>query len=350
MYGVSIPGLADIIPLLDETLFWISVLNKIDPELNPLHIEKLKDLNILDLRSSQLSLLPKESVLSKLQNFSTQLILMENKFYDFPESICCLSKLKILRLQNNVLYSISDNISKLTNLYELSLEKNIFSEFPKILTKIHSLERIWLDNNRISAIPTNYQFSNLNQLSMIQNKLTNFGGIVEWRTLQILILSENYILFLPKEIKYLNKLIKLVLNKNKIKFIPIEIRELKELKKFDISHNLIEEIPLFIGELTNLEFIDISNNKIRVLPTSMGLLTKLTQLNLSGNPIISPPLDISNNLNELKGYWKDLLVGGRICNFLKLIIVILIFFLFEKHFDINFSKGRRRKFRKDNVG
>src|SRR6185437_11278450 len=132
--------------------------NKIEISIDKL-IEKitiLKELNILELNSNGLSIIPKESSISKLEELCTQLILMDNKFNEFPESILSLTKLKIIRLQNNNLSSIPENISKLTNLREISIENNKFENEFEInnLLKIKSLERIWIDNNSICNIPT----------------------------------------------------------------------------------------------------------------------------------------------------------------------------------------------------
>lgn len=288
----------------------------------------LKELQVMDLRSTGLYSFPNE--MSQFDKLCTQIVLMDNQFKKFPESLTSFTKLKILRMQMNSLTTIPESVSNIKSLYEISLEDNQFEEFPFNLTNIKSLERIWLDRNSISDIQINSvnKFFNLERISLCQNKLNNFAGIVEWTSLEVLLLNENKIEFIPKDIANLKKLRKLHLNKNKIKFIPFEIGELKALKDIQIKDNLIEEIPTVIGELTKLEFMNVSNNLIKVLPPSMSLLTNLKNLNVKGNPIISPPIEFTNSLNDLNGYWKDLLGGEEKCNYLKLVIVNFLFFLF----------------------
>lgn len=332
---------------LSEIFFWIYFLNKVDISIEKLlaKAKTLKELSIFDLSSSEFSVIPKHLPMFKLEDYCTQLLLMNNKFNEVPEPIFSLTNLKILRLQNNHIASIPQSVSKLKYLFEISIEDNELYEFPSYLSKIKTIHRLWIDKNKLKSVPRHLDFTNLQRFSISQNNLTDFGGIIEWNKLQILILSENNIEEIPEEIKNLTQLKKLYLNKNKIRMIPFQIGELKELTDLQAQDNLIEDIPLSIGELVQLEIIDFANNHIKIVPPSMGLLHKLEYLNLKGNPIISPPIEIANNLNDLKGYWNDLLLGEQKCNFLKLIIVKNVFLKLK--ISNFFQKGRRRKCGKD---
>lgn len=298
-------------------------------------VNDLKELNILDLDSSSLTIIPKESPISKIDKFCTKLILNDNKFREFPETIVVLTNLKVLILKDNQISFIPNSISQLTNLKEITLDGNAFKDDIETsltnLSNLKSLERIWVDRNSISLISMNSNLSCLERFSICQNKLTEFGGIVGWNSLQILFLNDNNIELIPPEIKYLTNLKKLNLNNNKIRFIPFEISELKKLRELQMKDNIIEGIPVSIGELIKLEIVNFSNNRIRSIPGSMGLLTKLIDLNIKGNPILSPPIEIANNLNDLKNYWKDLLLGEQKCNYLKLIVVSFLCELFFKN-------------------
>lgn len=316
--------------IFTELFFWIYFVNKREISMENIleKINNLRNLNILDLSSNGLSQIPKESDFPKIENLCTKIILMNNEFKEFPEPILSLTKLKSIILKNNKISSIPENISQLTTLKEIYLENNQFSDdigdSINSLLRIDSLDRIWIDNNAINNIPMVFHKSvNIARFSITQNKLQNFGGITEWIRLEILFLNENNLESIPIEIKNLSNLKKLHLNKNKITSIPVEIGELKELTDFQINNNLVEEIPLIIGDLINLETVDFSFNKIEILPAPMGLLNRLRHLNVKGNQIKSPPMEIANNLKDLKGYWKDLLMGEQRCNFLKLILVIL---------------------------
>lgn len=327
------------LPLTNFFFWWAS------KNLHTINLERLIEFSKIvkcekhvDLSSRNLTSLPAEAQISALENLCTHLVLIDNKFSQFPEAILSLTQLKVLRLRKNNFSVLPSSISVLTNLKEISLESNNFSAFPTALSQLKSLERIWIEKNSISNIPTNIKFSNLQRISLSQNKLTGFEGIIEWSSLQMLFLNENNLETIPKEIKNLSQLKKLFLNKNKISSIPFEIGELKALIDLQIRENLIEEIPVSIGELIQLESLDLSNNQIKILPPSMGLLTRLTSLNIRKNPIVSPPIQFTNNLNDLKGYFRDLLMGEQKCNYLKLIIVSNLFFFPVYAFIINFKK------------
>ena len=64
------------------------------------------------------------------------------------------------------------------------------------------------------------------------------------------------------------------------------------LKILDLRDNKIEIIPKEIAFLQNLIRLDLSNNTILSIPNSLATLAHLTSLQLDGNPIRSIRRDI----------------------------------------------------------
>ena len=66
--------------------------------------------------------------------------------------------------------------------------------------------------------------------------------IKKFKNLKILIMYNNNIEIIPKEIMNLSNLKKLDMSYNKLKIIPIEITKIKDFKSFDIFYNSYENI------------------------------------------------------------------------------------------------------------
>lgn len=111
-----------------------------------------------------------------------------------------------------------------------------------------------LSNNYIVQLPSNLPFNEkLVTLDLSNNKLASIPkSIINFPNLEVLNLSNNNIKTLPKNLK-----------------------ELKKLKRLLLNSNRIDEIPEQIGELTQLEVLHLSNNKIKQIPSSLLKLTNL---------------------------------------------------------------------------
>ena len=77
-----------------------------------------------------------------------------------------------------------------------------------------------------------------------------------------LLLSENDINIIPKEIKYLNNLRYLSLNSNEIKEIPTEIMYLIKIQFIHLSYNILESINSLMY-LPTLRELYLNNNRIK---------------------------------------------------------------------------------------
>lgn len=93
-----------------------------------------------------------------------------------------------------------------------------------------------------------------------------------WMTLESLILSDNRLVTLPKEIGTLRNLQYLYLGRNMLSAIPSEVAQLSELRVLDVQSNRLEYIFDEIGYLRKLEYLGIANNAIRTVPDLSSLI------------------------------------------------------------------------------
>lgn len=80
----------------------------------------------------------------------------------------------------------------------------------------------------------------------------------------------------------------LIMSNNEIVEIPREICMLKNLVKLDLSHNKIEHLPPELGKLINLKELLLNDNMIVDVPMELGTLYKLENFNISNNPLRNP--------------------------------------------------------------
>lgn len=116
-----------------------------------------------------------------------------------------------------------------------------------------------LKNNNLSAIPK--------QIALLKN-------------LTILDLSANKLSSLPKEIGKLKNLSKLYLWKNKLTILPKEIGDLQKLTELSLGVNFhggnqLSELPKEIGKLESLTELVLAENKLSELPNEIWQLKKL---------------------------------------------------------------------------
>lgn len=80
----------------------------------------------------------------------------------------------------------------------------------------------------------------------------------------------------------------LLLNNNEIELIPKDIYRLRALEKLNFSHNKIRSIPSELGKTVWLKELYLNDNFISSIPMELGSLYNLEILNINNNPLISP--------------------------------------------------------------
>ena len=113
-------------------------------------------------------------------------------------------------------------------------------------------------------------------------------------------MTNNNLIYLPKEINLLKFLKTLKLDSNKINILPKTIGDLRNLEILSISKNKLTSVPSTIGNLgSSLRILDISYNKIKYIPKEIENLVVLTKLYMQNNNIEQIPNTICN-LKKLK--------------------------------------------------
>ncbi|CAI9780286.1 unnamed protein product [Fraxinus pennsylvanica] len=225
------------------------------------HIEEDEEkLQIVDLSGMSLECIP-ESLTARLLNVVV-LDVHSNQLKSLPNSIGCLSKLKILNVAGNLLQSLPQTIENC---------RLILSQIPDTI---------------------GFELLSLKKLSVNSNKLV----------------------FLPHSTSHLTNLRVLDTRRNCLRSLPEDLENLINLQVLNISQNFkyLTTLPYSIGLLISLVELDVSYNKITALPESIGCLKKLQKLSVEGNPLVSPPMDIfEQGLLMVKEYLCEKINGSH---------------------------------------
>lgn len=80
----------------------------------------------------------------------------------------------------------------------------------------------------------------------------------------------------------------LILHNNELETIPKDIYKLKCLEKLNLSHNKLRNLPPELGKAVSLKELYLNDNLISSVPMELGTLYNLQVLNLANNPLIPP--------------------------------------------------------------
>ena len=194
------------------------------------------------------------------------LLLSNNKLQSIPNELITCRSIVTLDLDHNKIMNLPEIKWNMNNLITLNISYNMLTILPYSISNITTLEILNCSHNNISILPDLSQLTSLRILDASQNKLHEFP-----------ILSTNNIK---------TKLSHLILGYNNISMINITtLINQKELNELLIHNNQLIEIPKEIEYLTKLKIIDISNNNLRDLPANLGYMTQLQHIKAEGNPI-----------------------------------------------------------------
>ncbi|KAL5699631.1 Plant intracellular Ras-group-related LRR protein 6 [Ranunculus cassubicifolius] len=214
----------------------------------------------LDLSNNNLENIP-ESMMARLLNVVV-LDVHSNQLKTLPNSLGCLSKLKIFNISGNLLESLPKTIENCRCLEELNANFNKLQKLPDTIGfELVNLVKLSVNSNKLDCLP--YSTSHLTNLRILDARL------------------------------------------NCLRSLPEGLENLINLEVLNISQNFqyLTTLPDSLGFLMSLKELDISYNKISVLPNSIGWLKNLEKLSVEGNPLISPPMDVmEQSLNAVKEY------------------------------------------------
>ena len=159
---------------------------------------------------------------------------------EFPAEIFQLAdSLEVLNLSGNRLTHLPHDLSRLHKLKVLFCSDNPFSELPEVLGECPQLEMVGFKANRIEQVPE---------------------------------------AALPPQLRWL------ILTDNRITSLPRQLGERARLQKLMLAGNRLQQLPESMADLANLELLRIAANRIDSLPEWLLRLPRLAWLAFAGNP------------------------------------------------------------------
>ncbi len=219
---------------------------------------------------------------------------------------CNEKKLTKLNLSDCGLTQIPKELLKLTQLMELNLARNKLSNFNG-LDKLKNLTNLDLDSCNLTKIPEEvFELTNLTTLYLNTNDIQSIPQkISRLKKLTSLLLRSNKFIQFPLKITTLRNLQKLWLGNNLLKSLTKDISHLNNLISLELYNCNLSSFPTEILSLKNLSYLDLSNydfgnsdyiNSIHALPSEITWLEKLENLFLNNNQIKK----LSKELPQLK--------------------------------------------------
>lgn len=214
---------------------------------------------------------------------------------NIPESLTArLLNMVVLDVHSNQLRSLPNSIGCLSKLKLLNVSGNLIQHLPKTIENCRALEDLNVNFNKLIQLPNTIGF--------------------ELRNLKKLSVNSNKLIFLPHSISHLTCLKVLDARLNCLRSLPEDIENLVSLESLNVSQNFqyLDSLPNSLGLLLSLVELDISYNKIKSLPDSIGGLNKLQKLCVEGNPLSSPPAEVvEHGLHAMKEYLSNRMNVGQ---------------------------------------
>lgn len=160
---------------------------------------------------------------------------------EFPAEIHTLAdSLEILDLSDNALSSLPDDLPGLRKLRIIFCSNNQFTELPEVLGACPNLEMVGFKSNRIRAVSAKS---------------------------------------LPPQLRWL------ILTDNRVEALPRELGQCRKLQKLMLAGNRLRALPETLAECTRLELLRIAANQLPELPGWLLTLPRLSWLAYAGNPL-----------------------------------------------------------------
>lgn len=168
----------------------------------------------------------------------------------FPEEIFELADtLEILDLSQNKLTELPADFGRLKNLRIFFCSDNLFTVFPEVLGDCPLLDIVGFKANKIKTV---------HALSLNPN--------IRW-----LILTDNCINKLPKEIGQCSRMQKLMLAGNQLSELPDELSNCRNLSLLRISANRLTKLPEWLLSMPKLSWLAFSGNLFWISPDATSL-------------------------------------------------------------------------------
>jgi Leucine-rich repeat (LRR) protein len=304
---------------LETTLKTLSVVNSKLKEIPQQALNKLKNLETLDLESNDMveidsyslyglplvSLNLQSNKINTLLEFSfgglentlEELVLINNKLEQFPlQALRRLRKLQILKLQSNQISQIPDDgFTRFTVLTNLDLQSNRIDHLDsRSFITMPKLVSLSLSNNQLTILSDNSIFVHLIDLETLDLSLNNLRivDLNNLSSLRTLDLSNNHLHDIQfhnlPNLKELfvshNNILKLT-NETFINTTSLSVLYLQHNAIHSISHNTFHS-------LHNLFTLDLSYNELKEIHSTLFKYSnKLQSLYLDNNLIVDTGLE-----------------------------------------------------------
>ncbi len=253
----------------------------------PENIREFTNLKFLNLAYNQISDISALEILTGL----TELALWNNPIGNNISALSNLTNLTKLELSNTQLNNIYE-LSSLSNIIELSIDTNKISDISALrsLTKLKILK---LSHNKISNIVALRNLTNIIKLDLSYNKIRDISALSNLTKIEILHSQNNKISNILA-VSNFTKLIELNLRNNKVSNISAiqSLIDVKTITFIDLRNNLIEELPRWIVDFPNMDIFCEDN-------------LKWGNIILYNNPIKEPPIEIlQQGKKAVRKYFK----------------------------------------------
>ena len=158
----------------------------------------------------------------------------------FPIEIFDLADtLEVLDLSGNELSELPADMGRLSKLRVLFCSNNPFTVLPDVLGDLQLLDIVGFKANKITTVPAR-----------------SLNPNIRW-----LILTDNQITELPKEIGQCSRMQKLMLAGNRISDLPVELSNCSNLSLLRISANQLTQVPGWLLSMPRLAWLAFSGNR-----------------------------------------------------------------------------------------
>ena len=252
----------------------------------------------------------KEKSIQTLLARTKKLVGIGNKIIDNPTELIIedwIKKIWEWANKNNIPTShIPKKVSDLLKLTELNFFNSDLEDFLRELCFLENIKTLILWDNDIKELPKEIiNFSNLIKLNLRGNKslILNANQKIWLEKLKengcaVYIDNQDIVVRKNHNLAKIEDITEILKWSDEFDLeLPRTLEELKELKEIEFYKPYITYIPKTIDILKNLTSLSLWNNQIEEIPDSISNLTNLTGLRLHSNQIKEIPDSIGNLTN-----------------------------------------------------